>query len=370
MHEVDEKTERLICLAHEAGVAGIVITTQPNFAWLTGGRSNRIDGSREEGSGSLLVTAAGERYAIANNIEMPRLQDEALAGLGFQPVDYPWTSDHTIPNAPIHYARQILGQSASIGCDARMDNATSCEAAIASARAPLTMPEVDRYRRLGRDIGDAVGNMCRALAPGLSERDVALRNEAAAQSVGARAIVSLVAADDRIARYRHPVPTEMRWQRSLLIVLCAERDGLVVALTRIVSSGPLAPALIERTQATAQVFEQLLEATRPDVTGADLFAVATRAYEHVGHAGEERLHHQGGAIGYRSRDWIAHAGSTDVVRSPQAYAWNPSITGTKVEDTALVTADGVELLTSTPGWPAIPIRVGGRSLAAAGILSL
>jgi hypothetical protein len=34
-----------------------------------------------------------------------------------------------------------------------------------------------------------------------------------------------------------------------------------------------------------------------------------------------------------------------------AYAWNPTVQGSKSEDTYLVTADGVENLTATGDWP-------------------
>jgi hypothetical protein len=49
--------------------------------------------------------------------------------------------------------------------------------------------------------------VCRALVPDLTEIEVAQRVGVAVSSIGARAIVALVAADDRIGRYRHPVPT-------------------------------------------------------------------------------------------------------------------------------------------------------------------
>jgi hypothetical protein len=57
MNEIDEKVDRLARLAARRGLGGILLNTQPNFSWLTGGRSNQIDGSRESGGGSLLVSA-------------------------------------------------------------------------------------------------------------------------------------------------------------------------------------------------------------------------------------------------------------------------------------------------------------------------
>ena len=105
-------------------------------------------------------------------------------------------------------------------------------------------------------------------------------------------------------------------------------------------------------------------------SGSDLFAAAVRAYADAGFAGEEQRHHQGGAIGYRSREWIAHPASEEVAQGRQAFAWNPSISGARVEDTALLTENGIEIITNTPGWPALPIAVNGRPHHASGVLSL
>jgi antitoxin VapB len=92
-----------------------------------------------------------------------------------------------------------------------------------------------------------------------------------------------------------------------------------------------------------------------------LFEAAAAGYREAGFPGEERLHHQGGPAGYRSREWIAHPGSQEIVQVRQAFAWNPTITGTKIEDTALVIGDRVEMITSTPGWPAIDLGAGVRA---------
>ena len=370
MRELDEKTDRLARLAHDEGVGGILVNTQPNFAWLTGGRSNRIDGSRENGNGSLLVTAHGDRYVVANNIEMPRLQEEALAGMGFKPLEYRWILEHGDPATPVRAAREVVGNGCEIACDGALSGGRPIEAKIAAQRSLLTDEEVDRYRVLGRDMGVAVGEFCRTLVPGLDEHEIAQRARMAVECAGARAVVTLVAADDRIARYRHPTPVGARWRQCVMVVICAQRAGLTVALSRLVTANPPSDAVVQRTEATAVVFERLIAATQAGVSGADLFSVAANAYADVGFAGEEGRHHQGGAIGYRSRDWVAHPASRDLVRSQQAFAWNPSITGTKVEETALLTPDGIELLTTSPRWPAIPVRAAGRALPAPGWLTL
>jgi antitoxin VapB len=139
-----------------------------------------------------------------------------------------------------------------------------------------------------------------------------------------------------------------------MVVVCAQREGLVVALSRLVCAGAAPETLTARTRACAAVFGRLLAATRAGATGADVYAAAARAYAEVGFPGEERRHHQGGAIGYRAREWVAHPNGADVVTPPQAFAWNPSITGTKIEDTCLL--DGtVEAITASPGWPSIPL---------------
>ena len=156
----------------------------------------------------------------------------------------------------------------------------------------------------------------------------------------------------------------------MLVAVCAERDGLVVCLSRIALTRKAPSDLEARTRATASVFGRLLEATRPGATGAQLFDVAADAYRAAGFPGEEQLHHQGGAIGYRAREWVAHPRSQEVVQPRQAFAWNPTITGTKIEDTALVVDGRVELITSTPGWPSIEMSVQGRTLHAADVLRL
>jgi antitoxin VapB len=216
----------------------------------------------------------------------------------------------------------------------------------------------------------AIGDLAGSLAPGLTEREVARRANDALAAIGAEAVVTLVAADERLQRFRHPVPKDAQWKKLLMIVVCARRHGLVASITRIVCAGRVPEELRRRTYATAHVNAALFAATTPGVKGRELYDVAASAYRSEGFPGEEKLHHQGGAAGYRTRDWVAHPQCADEVQENQVFAWNPSITGTKIEETVIAFGDRIEVVTTTPGWPSIPVEVEGHSYAFPDVLSL
>jgi antitoxin VapB len=369
--EISEKTGRLVELMATEDLGGILLNARHNFSWLTCGGSNGIDQSREAGAGWLFVRRDAQRYVLSNRIEMPRLLEEELDGQGYEPVEFSWEDEKANPAIVTERARSLLKDHKAVACDL---SAAGCdrviEAELSRARGPLTQSEIDRYRALGRDAGEAIGRMTRSLEPGLTEIEIARRASDALAACGAQSVVSLVATDGRLAKFRHPVPTERRWEKSVMVVACARRGGLTVSLTRIVCSGTAPDELARRTEACARVNAQLFAATRPGVKGSDLYLVTSRGYSREGFQGEEHLHHQGGATGYRTRDWVAHPQSQDRVQLRQAFAWNPSITGTKTEETCIAFEDDVEVISASPGWPGIPVEAAGRKYVLPGILAL
>src|SRR5437868_403915 len=83
--ELEEKTERIVHLLAAENLGAVLVGAQHNFAWLTGGGRNGIDLSRDAGACALLVRRDGRRFVLANNIEMPRLLSEELAGQDYEP---------------------------------------------------------------------------------------------------------------------------------------------------------------------------------------------------------------------------------------------------------------------------------------------
>ena len=353
-NEIEEKLDRVARVIADEGLAGLLINTQPNFAWLSAGGSNGIDSSREAGVGTLLVRRDGRRFVLANRIELTRLLTEQLNGQGYEPVDFGWEEEKANPSLPAEIALSLVDQGLPLGSDSPVGSSVRVvDQVVARTRYRLTAGEMDRFRLLGQEAGLAIGEMARSLVPGLSEREVAGRAVDSLAAIGAASVVTLVAADERLRLFRHPPPTDLRWDKTVMIVVCARRGGLIASLTRIVCNGPVPEDLRQRTRATAGVMASLLTATKPGAAGNALYDVAARAYLDADFPGEEHLHHQGGAAGYRTRDWVAHPACAERVQAGQAFAWNPSITGTKIEETCIASSEGIEMITTTPGWPVI-----------------
>ena len=154
------------------------------------------------------------------------------------------------------------------------------------------------------------------------------------------------------------------------MVTCAKRFGLIVSLSRIVCVGDVPDELQRKTEATAYINAAMLDATKPGALGADIYAVAAKAYGAMGYGDDINLHHQGGPTGYKTREWVAHPQSREIVQNDQAFAWNPSITGTKVEETVVTTENGVETITASSDFPQIVTAINGREYYSPGVLSI
>ena len=367
--EIETKTERIIELLSLENLSGVLLNTQHNFAWITGGASNGIDLSRENGVASIFVRRDGKRFILANNIEMPRMIAEEVSTDEFEPVEFSWQDEKAAGDLLVTKARSLA--DSEIATDLSIHPSTrSIEAKLAPCRYELTGNEIDRFRALGADAGTAVRDAIGMISPGQSEIEIAAAMQAELAARNMTSVVTLVAADERIRKYRHPTPTDNRWRTTLLLVTCAKREGLIVNLSRMVCVGDVPAELRERTEAAASVNATLWNATRPGVTGAELYQTAENAYSNVGFPDEINLHHQGGAAGYKTREWVAHPKSVEVVKDNQAFAWNPSIAGTKVEETMIAIGDGCEVITSSPDFPDINTTIDGRAYRSPGILSL
>ena len=127
-------------------------------------------------------------------------------------------------------------------------------------------------------------------------------------------------------------------------------------LTRIVSFGAPSADLAARHRAVAAVDARLNLESRDGAALGAVFGLGVEQYANEGFPGEWEMHHQGGLTGYAGREIFATAKSEYRLKHNQVLTWNPSITGTKSEDTVLLTEDGPEVLTRTGDWPELELE--------------
>jgi Xaa-Pro aminopeptidase len=212
-----------------------------------------------------------------------------------------------------------------------------------------------RYRALGSEVAEALMDAAMAALPQHAERDVAARLASDLVARGIDPLVTLVAGRSRLG-HRHPLPTAAPIGDRAMLVVCGRRHGLIANATRWVRFGPVDAAETDAARRILDVEAAFLDATVPGATLGDAFAAGIAAYAANGFDPDEwRRHHQGGAAGYAGRDPRAVPGIADVVRAGQAFAWNPTAPGAKVEDTVLVGSDGIEVLTLDPRWPTVRV---------------
>ena len=155
-----------------------------------------------------------------------------------------------------------------------------------------------------------------------------------------------------------------------MLISCCRYKGLVSSNTRLVHFGRLPDEIRHKADVLAKIDATFVDLTRPGMSEAEIFHNGQTAYAEAGFPDEWQYHHQGGPAAYESREWLATPDSKDVVRLGQVYAWNPSIAGTKSEDTILVGSDGCEVLTGQADWPMITVEVGGKTYRRPDILEI
>lgn len=353
--EILEKERRVRELMTKESLDAIAIASIANFAWLTCGGNNYVSTATEIGAATAVITQ-DRKYIVCDNIEAQRIEEEEVADQGFEFRTYRWFEgkrDDVI--------RGIVGDGA-LGADIAIPGAVDVASALNACRYSLTSEEIHRYCLLGKDTGECLAETAREIKPGMTEQEIAALLNRHLIARGITPTVTLIAVDERIRKYRHPIPTEKKLERCAMLVTGARKWGLICSATRMVHFGPRSPELRCKHEAVALVDATFIAGTVPGAVMNDIFNRAVEAYKMTGFGEEWKLHHQGGPTGYKGREFRVTAQTNAVVLENQAFAWNPSITGTKSEDTIIATSQGPIILSETEDWPKIEIELGGVTI--------
>ena len=155
LEEVNKKIESVRDWLQTHGQEALLVNSQANFAWLTGGGESYVYIGDSAGVAYLLVVP-DRTYLLTNNIEERRLDDEEIVDLPFEPVIWPW-----------HRGSEAKERLANL-CD--VTKAVSDLGSLAlpkvadgfnELRYTMLPPEILRYRLLGLEAAQAVEDVFR-----------------------------------------------------------------------------------------------------------------------------------------------------------------------------------------------------------------
>jgi len=355
--ELEEKLYRTRRYLEEKALDGVYLKRRCNFAWITCGGDNRIVDHSEDGWSGVLVTK-DRAVLITDNTELPRIVDEEIKGLPIETYEYTWYK------AELRDSIVKTCGSDNVACDIELPGLKRLQQDFDRIQYQLTGPEINRFRELGRATSLAFTGIGGEIELRMTELDVAAMVSFELMKKNIQPQLILVACDNRISDYRHPIPTMKKIERYVMYVAVAVKWGLNLSITRFVHFGEPSEELRRKHEAILNIDARLILNTRPGKKIVDIFKEHRNSFARYGYPDEWQKLHQGGSTSYRIRDVKATLDTpdTEVVMVNQVYAWNPTIAGIKSEDTIVVLEDRNEILSEDPNWPFVEVTVDGDKI--------
>ena len=363
--EIEGKVAALRGVMAEKHLDGLYISKQEHFAWISAGGDNIVTRFVEDGVCAIFITMTG-RYFICNNIETQRMKDEELLDqLGFEARGMWWFENRTM-----EFIRELIGARGAFAADVPLEGASDANPMIRSQEKTLCENEIGRYVHLGEVFSHVIESYMATIKPGDTEKEIAGRLGAKMWEGGLEPVLLLIASDDRIYKYRHPIPTDKKLEKLLMISCNARYKGLVTKITRMLHFGKITPEFQEQYRQTAEIENAMAAASKPGVDELVPYNIAVKMYEDYGYHEMWKVHHQGGPQSYTNGFYLITPDTHNVIQLHQCYGYNPSITGTKTEDGFVVTEEGPLFITYPVTFPAIKSTTGGIEFNRPGILEI
>lgn len=331
----EARREELRGLMERRGLEALLLQRPANFAWYTNGADNRVDHADPLGVAGILLTSDAE-YVVSDNLDGPRMREEETPD--FEVLEYPWYGE------PSKVIVEAVGD-VPLGADHPLQEASDISREIMPLRHVLDGDAVERYRRTGADAAAAVEEVAAFLKPEMCESEAAANLSASCRRRGLFTPVLISAGEDRISRYRHPIPHDGLLGNKVMLVICAERGGLYANLTKVICFADPGAEYRRRQKICKTILHRMREVSVPGRTLAEVFEECKKFYAEENFPQEWKNHHQGGLTGYGSREVIATPETRLEIQPGMAFAWNPSVTGAKAEETYIVTNSGSEVIT-------------------------
>ena len=350
MSAFNQRIQPLRDLMKAKGLDAFVLRRNPNLAWAIAGRAH-VPTTIDMACFDLIITQ-DSAIAVSNVVEAPRLIAEELPSeVTVQVVKWSEGRDPLLPTG------------SKVGSDQPGSDRVDLGAEIEIIRASLIESDLARFKEICVDAAVALGNAMKQVESTDREIDVAGLISHSLWQADLEIAFLGIAGQDRVHRFRHPLPTTAVVGNRVSASICAKRKGLIASVTRIVTFGEVTDQMVSDYTSIFRVEAALLNATIVGKPFSDPINAAIAAYPTNGFDADEwSKHHQGGPTGYLPRDWPANQASTPLIAHNQPIAWNPTGKGWKAEDTVVATTSGAQILTNDHDWPTHELNGRARPL--------
>lgn len=321
----------------------MLLGRRSSFAWFSGGESS-MNFYTDMGLGFIWISK-DDAFVYCSNNEQQRISYEIFAN------KFPIKSFSWVEGPGSNLQKLILEQK--VVSDFSVANTQEDYENIKKLRYQLSSEQNKLAYSLSKKSAEMLENCLKKLKIGMSEIQIQAEIRYAFEKEGIALPVLLVAGDENLNNYRHPLATNKSVNEKIMVVICSQYKGVMIATSRIRYFRPETQQEKIKNLAVAKINADMICVSKEEVHSSKLWETMLQAYSNHGFAQEYLNHHQGGAIGFESREWILRPTIEETLLLDQLVAWNPTLVGAKSEETILITSSIPEVLTVTGEYPTL-----------------
>lgn len=353
--EAQEKERRLHTALSVLGYDSVILTRRSNFAWITCG-GEAVSSRVSHTSPVYLVITPQRKYAVGYVMDLPWAMESVLGNLEYDGVALP-----TFGKTPEQVALELAeGRTAADDLFLGVDD---IQRHIVRLHEPYTPEEIARYRQLAAECAAIQAAVARWVEPGMTERQVLAHVWRLYLERGIEGHYMFVGADDRIRRFRHPVPSDKPIEQAVLIAPGVAKWGLLMSTSRLIYFGEPPEDIRRRFHAMATIQAALLARTQVGTPLTALFDLIMELFGQLGYPEERYNHFHGGPVGY----WAGYAermrDPQEVVKPNMAFLFYLTVAGVHCEELMLVDDQKAEIVSVDAEWPRLHISFEGQNIA-------
>lgn len=353
-----EKAQRL---CRENNIAGLVVPTGPQLAYLTGSWI-----STHERFTALIIPASGTPAFVLPGVDRGDLDRSAIPDMDVEIIE--WNDGQDAHNLAVSHLTAPEGSTIAVGADMTADHLLTLQSILRGVKTVLAndilaelfiskdVDEIEQLRLAGAAIDRVHATVPSLLLPGRTERDVASDLEKLILEEHSSVDFIIVGSAENGANAHHDYSDRVLANGDVVVVDIGGTygPGYHSDCTRTyVVGGTVNPQVKEKFDVLLAAQEAAVQAVKPGVPAAEIDRVARDILSDAG-LGEFFIHRTGHGIGLSTHEEPFIMAGNDLLLAPgMAFSIEPGFYidgefGARIEDIVVVTEHGCERLNNEP----------------------